>query len=103
MVLDILAFAVVATWQAYVATVQRGIATAQRNTALSRLRAVQSLKSATDPLSHLDLALLQSVAAYRIQPTAECAAQPRQRPHGDEPREEVRPRVGYACEPRAQS
>ena len=71
MVLGILAFAVVAGWQAYVATVQRGIATAQRNTALSRLLAAQSLKSATDPLPHLDLALLQGVAAYRIQPTAE--------------------------------
>jgi len=65
------AFAIVAAWQAYAATVQRGIAAAQRNAALSRLLAAQSLKSATDPLPHLDLALLQGVAAYRLQPTAE--------------------------------
>lgn len=50
---------------------QSRIATSQRNTALSRMLAAQSLKSATDAVEHLDIALLQSVAAYRIQPTAE--------------------------------
>lgn len=47
------------------------VATSQRNTALSRMLAAESIKSATDAVSHLDIALLQSVAAYRIQPTAE--------------------------------
>ncbi|MEJ1963106.1 MAG: hypothetical protein WDO56_16755 [Gammaproteobacteria bacterium] len=77
-IVAILAFGVVAAWQAYVATAQRKIATAQteiataqRNTALSRLLASQSLENASGALPHLDLALLQGVAAYRIDPTAE--------------------------------
>jgi WD40 repeat protein len=53
------------------AAVQSRIATAQRDTALSRMLAAQSLKSTTDALGHLDLGLLQSLAAYRIRPTME--------------------------------
>src|SRR5262249_43246274 len=59
------------TWLAIYAMFQSRIATSQRNAALSRMLAAQSLKSATDAVAHLDIALLQSVAAYRIQPTAE--------------------------------
>jgi WD40 repeat protein len=61
----------VTTGLAIYAMLQSGIATSQRNTALSRMLAAQSSKSATDALPHLDIALLQSVAAYHIQPTAE--------------------------------
>jgi WD40 repeat protein len=61
----------VTTGLAIYAMFQSRIATSQRNTALSRMLAAQSLTSATGVVSHLDVALLQSVAAYRIQPTAE--------------------------------
>ena len=71
MVVGIVAFAVMAAWQAYAATVQRGIATLQRNMALSRLLAGESLRSSTDPLGRLDAGLLLGVAAYRIEPTSD--------------------------------
>lgn len=71
MVAAILVFAIAAAFQTHVATVERKIAADQRDTALSRLLAARSLKSSTDAFPHLDLALLEGVAAYRIQPTDE--------------------------------
>jgi WD40 repeat protein len=61
----------VTTGLAIYALIQSRIATQQRNTAISRMLAAQSTASATGALPHLDLALLQSVAAYRIQQTSE--------------------------------
>lgn len=57
--------------QAMVALTQSRIAQQQRDTALSRLMAARSLRNVYNPRKILDLALLQSVVANQIEPTAE--------------------------------
>jgi TIR domain len=60
---------IVTTALAVYASIQSRIADHQRDVAISRLLAAQSLKNSSEAWGQLDLALLLSVAAQRIQPT----------------------------------